>query len=148
MSKSAKELSPPLHSVDPADWFMYLDLLLDSDAPKDYTDIVWKIGRAMELEPKLTLVASRVATEPPGTGVALRAVTTGDWDPKLDYPFWDSAGRYPESSPATPADFPGLVEYHPSVAWDFYRLAAERLTSEKVNSNMPNQTVNPRYTRY
>lgn len=46
---------PPYHSVMPADWFMYCDLLQDAGASKSTWQRALRIARSLECDPALVL---------------------------------------------------------------------------------------------
>jgi hypothetical protein len=51
-----RDLSAPLHSLDPADWWMYSDLLQESGAEPFLYERARRIGDSLSKDVKLTLV--------------------------------------------------------------------------------------------
>lgn len=51
-----KALPAPTHSLDPADWFMYCDLLQDANAPEETWGRARRIAESLSRDPKLVLI--------------------------------------------------------------------------------------------
>ena len=127
-------LPEPVGSIDPAEWLVYADSLYEFGRPERLAEQARRVARALAARPPLLVLVAcarrarfrffglefgqREETFPvqPGSPTA--------W-PELRSPRWwtprAAKRRFMGARPATPAEFPGLVEQRPQLARAFFR---------------------------
>lgn len=142
---------PPLSSLDPADWLVFSDWLLEYDGTRHASrraERARRIAAAVAAGVRLVLVER--PAHPLGENLAfLNPRSAADpkfWDKQLrisitkNHCRWWTPEEYKKERPwvrlwrflTTPADFPGLVSEAPRLAWLFFLKAARvRAREEK-----------------
>jgi hypothetical protein len=140
-------LPPPLHSVDPVDWAMYADLLLEAGAPEVRAAFARRVACALHQRPSRVLIGkvgdpTALEKNPRRAGrlfFVAGPLTRLDWYS----PRWWTLARVragmrrwsPEAQEheailtqahGVPASFPGLIENYPALALAYFRSAARR----------------------